>query len=199
MKNIDTLVEQALKFKQNGLTEKEIATELHLSVDTVTWLLTRGFKKGEKPPSDVKIGWKSIGVFGRRIGMISTLFSDVILEEIEMRGIEDIDVIVGIAMNGIPIGTMISDELDKELSIYRPPSKEGGKGTFSSNYATMKGKKCVLVDDVLSTGQTAKSAINCLQEEGAEPVLMVVMVNKTTKTEIENVPLRSLIRARSIA
>jgi orotate phosphoribosyltransferase len=198
MKNIDALMEQALKFKENGLSEKEIATELHLSVDTVTWLLTRGFKKGEKPPADVKIGWKSIGVFGRRIGMASTLFSDIILEEIENLELEDIDVIIGIALNGIPYGTFVSDDLDKEFCMYRPPTSEGTKGTLCSNYASVKGKKVVIVDDVLSTGQTAKSAINCIRDDGAEPVLMVVMVNKTALTELEGVPLRSIIRARTI-
>jgi orotate phosphoribosyltransferase len=171
---------------------------LHLSVDTVTWLLTRDFKKGEKPPADVKVGWKSIGVLGRRIGMISTLYSDIILEEMERMDLEDVDVVIGIALNGIPIGTFVSEDLDKEFSMFRPPTAEGGKGTLCSNYATVKGKKCVIVDDVLSTGQTAKSAIECIRDEGAEPVLMVIMVNKTALTELEGVPLRSIIRARTI-
>ena len=55
MKSIDALVKKALEFKEKGLSDKEIGDELHLSPETVTWLLTRGMR-GEAPPKDVKIG-----------------------------------------------------------------------------------------------------------------------------------------------
>ncbi|UCE74148.1 MAG: orotate phosphoribosyltransferase-like protein, partial [Methanomassiliicoccales archaeon] len=139
MKSIDTLVEKVLELKKSGLSESEISDELHLSVATVTWLLTRNVKV-DKPPIDIKVGWKSIAVYGGRIGLVSSLFSDVILEEMEKRAIEEIDTIVGIAINGIPFATMVADQLGLELSIYRPPVTDDSKGTFSSNYATLKDK-----------------------------------------------------------
>ena len=198
MKSIDALVKKALEFKKNGLSESEISDELHLSVDTVTWLLTRNVKE-EKPPVDVKVGWRSIGVYGGRIGLIAGLFSDVILEEIEKRDIEKVETVVGIAINGIPFATMVAEDLGLELSIYRPPVTEDSKGTFSSNYATLKGKNVVVVDDVVSTGHVARCSIADINKEGANPVLVVVMVNKTPLYELDGVPLRSLIRARTIA
>jgi orotate phosphoribosyltransferase len=197
MKSIDSLVEQVMELKKNGLSESEISDELHLSVATVTWLLTRNVKV-EKPPADIKVGWKSIAVYGGRIGLVSSLFSDIILEEMENRKIEELDTICGIAINGIPFATMISEQLGVELSIYRPPVSEDAKGTFCSNYASLKGKKVVIVDDVISTGQMAKSAISDLKEQGASPILMVVMVNKTPLYELDDIPVRSLIRARQI-
>lgn len=198
MKSIDSLVEKVLELKKNGLSEGEISDELHLSVATVTWLLTRNVKE-EKPPIDIKVGWRSIGVYGSRIGLISSLFIDVILEEVEKRDIEKVDTVVGIAINGIPFATMVAEDLGLELSIYRPPVSDDGKGTFSSNYATLKGKNVVVVDDVISTGHVAKSTIADLKTEGANPLLIVVMVNKTPLYELDSVPLRSLIRARTIA
>lgn len=198
MKSIDSLVEQVMELKKNGLSETEISDELHLSVATVTWLLTRNVKV-EKPPADIKVGWKSIAVYGGRIGLVSSLFSDIILEEMENRKIEDLDTISGIAINGIPFATMISEQLGVELSIYRPPVSEDAKGTFCSNYATLKGKNVVIVDDVISTGHMAKSAISDLKDQGAIPILMVVMVNKTPFYEFDEIPVRSLIRARQIA
>jgi len=198
MKSIDALVKKALEFKKNGLSESEISDELHLSVDTVTWLLTRNVKE-EKPPVDVKVGWRSIGVYGGRIGLIAGLFSDVILEEIEKRDIEKVETVVGIAINGIPFATMVAEDLGLELSIYRPPVTEDSKGTFSSNYATLKGKNVVVVDDVVSTGHVARCSIADIKKEGANPVLVIVMVNKTPLYELDGVPLRSLIRARTIA
>jgi orotate phosphoribosyltransferase len=198
MKSVDSLVEKVLELKKSGLSESEISDELHLSVATVTWLLTRNVKV-DKPPMDIKVGWKSIAVYGGRIGLVSSLFSDVILEEMEKRAIEEIDTIVGIAINGIPFATMVADQLGLELSIYRPPVTDDSKGTFSSNYATLKGKSVVVVDDVISTGHVAKSSLADLKEQGANPLLMVVMVNKTPHYELDGVPLRSLIRARTIA
>ncbi len=198
MKGIESLVEKAMKFKEKGLKEKEIATELSLSVDTINWLLTRNVKD-EEPPVDVQIGWRSIGVFGGRIGLLTALMSDIILEEMQKTG-GDFDTVVGIAINGIPIATLISEELGKELTVYRPRETErpSGGGSFSSNYAGVEGKRVVIVDDVISTSETMEGAITDLEEEGAEPVLCVVTVNKNSQDDVVGVPLRSLIRARVI-
>lgn len=198
MKGIDELVERAMKYKEKGLKEKEIATELNVSPDTVTWLLTRNVKE-EQPPVDVKIGWRSIGVFGGRIGLLSGLMSDVIVEEINRMNI-DFDTVVGIAINGIPPAVLVSEQLERELAIYRPPSDDRNKGggTLSSNYAGVDGKKIVIVDDVISTGETMEGAIKDMEEEGAEVVLCMVTVNKDGRDEVLGVPLRGLIRARMI-
>ncbi len=198
MKSVDSLVKKTMELKKNGLSESEISDELHLSVATVTWLLTRNVKV-DKPPSDVKIGWKTIAVYGGRISLVSSLFSDIILEEMGNRDIETLDTVVGIAINGIPFATQVSEQLSIELGIYRPPVTDEGKGTFSSNYATLKDKKVVVVDDVISTGHVAKGYIADIKEEGGNPILIMVMVNKTTNYELDGVPVRSLIRARTIA
>jgi orotate phosphoribosyltransferase len=197
MKSIDAIAKKALEYKEKGLSEKEIADELHLSSETVTWLVTRGVKGGQ-PPKDVKIGWRSLGVFGNRIGFVGAAMTDIILEELEKRSI-DADTIVGIAINGIPLATVISEELGKELAIYRPNQERHGKsGAFSSNYASVEGKKVVLVDDVISTGETLKATIADIHASGGTPVLAVVLVNKTGHDDLDGTPLRALIRARAI-
>lgn len=197
MKDVNAIAKKALEYKEKGLSEREIADELHLSPETVTWLLTRGIKGGE-PPKDVKIGWRSVGVYGNRIGFMAAAMSDIALEEMEKRQM-DADAILGIAINGIPLAALISEELGKELAIYRPSQERHGKGgAFSSNYASPQGKKVVIVDDVVSTGDTVKAAISDVHDVGGTAVLAVVLVNKTPQDEIAGVPLRALIRARSI-
>ncbi len=197
MKDVNAIAKRALEYKEKGLSEKEIADELHLSAETVTWLLTRGIKGGE-PPKDVKIGWRSVGVYGNRIGFMAAAMSDIGLEELEKRQI-DADAILGVAINGIPLAALISEELGKELIIYRPSQERHGKGgAFSSNYASPQGKKVIIVDDVVSTGDTLKAAISDVHDSGGTVVLAVVLVNKTAHDEIAGVPLRALIRARSI-
>ncbi len=198
MKSLEALIEKALELKEKGLSEKEIGDELHLSVNTVTWLLVKG-RKGEEPPQDVKIGWRSVGVYGNRIGFISATMSDVILEEME-KADGDFDSVCGISINGIPFATLVSEDLGKELMIYRPSeARHRGGGAFSSNYAGVEGKRIVIVDDVLSSGDTIKGAIADIQECGGTAVLTVVLVNKTEHDHVDGIPLRALVRARTIA
>jgi orotate phosphoribosyltransferase len=195
MKNIDALIKRAMEYKDKGFSEKEIGDELHLSVNTVTWLLTRGVK-GE-PPKDIKIGWRSIGVYGTRLGYVSAAISDIIMEEMDKRN-DDFDTVLGVSINGIPYATIISDNLEKELAVYRPSESAEKGGAFSSNYADVKGKRTVIVDDVLSTGDTIKGAVNAIQEQNGKPVLIALVVNKTADDEMDGVPLRALLRARAI-
>ena len=189
MKETEALITKALKYKESGLTEHEISDELNISKETAVWLLSKG--KEKKPIGDVKIGWRSIGVYPSRIGFISDALCDVILEECE-----DVDTIVGIALNGIPYATFVADKLGLEMAIFRPHHEK--LGAFCSNYAGVKDKKVVILDDVVGTGVTFRSAIKAIKDEKGKPILCMAVLNKRTQNSIDGVPLRSLIRARVI-
>lgn len=193
MKEIESLKKRALKYKESGLTDYEIAEELNVSKDTVVWLLSKG--KEKKPVGDVKIGWRSVGIYPCRIGFISDAISDIILEESGNRDL-DFDTVVGIAINGIPFATYVADELGLELALFRPHHEK--VGAFSSNYASVKEKNVVIVDDVVGSGETFKNAIKAIKAEKGKPVLCVCMVNKKAVNDVAGVPLRSLIRARAL-
>lgn len=196
MKSIDELAKQAFELKNKGMPEKEIATELHLSTQTVQWLLSRGFEKRTSAPRDIKIGWRSIGIYPYRISKLAEIFADIVIEEMNKRDFQP-DSIVGIAINGIPIASFIAEQLDSELIVYRPhPTNK--EGTFSSNFASVAEKEVVIVDDVISTGETMTKAIRDIRNIGGNPVLALTIVNKSDRDEVEGVPLRSLIRARLI-
>ena len=62
----------------------------------------------------------------------------------------------------------------------------------------MNGKKIAIVDDVLSSGTTMRNTISMMREMGAEVALCMVLVNKTQLNEIEEVPLRGIIRAVAV-
>ncbi len=192
MKSLEELYNRALELKNNGMSDKEISTELHLSVNTITWLLSKDLK-GNKI-SDTKIGWRSVGVYGNRIEKIAEIMADIITEETSL---DNVTSIIGITINGIPYATMLSDLLDRELIVYRPhPS--GKEGMFSSNFASIKGKKIIIIDDVISTGETMKRTIDDVRNQGGEAVLCVVLVSKLNVDEINNVPVRSIIRATTV-
>jgi orotate phosphoribosyltransferase len=189
MKEVEALIEKTLKLKEGGLTEHEIADELNVSKETASWLLSKG--KEKKPSGDVKIGWRSIGVYPNRISFISDALCDIILEECE-----EANTIIGIAINGIAYASFIADKLGLEMAVFRPHHEK--IGAFSSNYASVKEKNVIFVDDVVGTGNTFKSAIKASESDGAKPMLCVSILNKTPMNKINNVPLRALIRARLI-
>ena len=189
MKEVDTLIEKATKFKDSGLSILEIADELNVSKETAEWLLSKG--KEKKPVGDVKIGWRSIGVYPSRVGFISDALCDVILEECE-----DVDTIVGIAINGIPYATQVADKLGLEMAVFRPHDVKSG--AFSSNYASVKDKKVIIIDDVTGTGNTFKMALKATKKEKGQPVLCLAVVNKSARNKVDSIPLRALVRARLI-
>ncbi|WMT51591.1 MAG: orotate phosphoribosyltransferase-like protein [Ferroplasma sp.] len=192
MKSLEELYSRAMELKNKGMSDKEISTELHLSVNTITWLLSKDLKGSRI--SDTKIGWRSIGVFGNRIEKIAEIMSDIVTEEVPD---DEFTSIMGITINGIPYATMMSDLLDRELIVYRPhPSRK--EGLFSSNFAGVSGKKIVIVDDVISTGETMKRTIDDVRNKGGEVSLCVVLVSKLSTDEINGVRVRSLIRATMV-
>ena len=196
--SIENMAKKAKELKEKGQANREISQEMHLSQATVEWLLAKQATDNfeEQLPPDVKVGWRTIGVSGSRIHSIAEIMADVILEEQEEKGF-DLDMVAGLTNNGIPLATIISDLLGIDFGMIRP-SREGTEINYASNYAGLEDKSIVLVDDVVSTGSTAKEAINFIKQSNGKPVLAMVLINKKADNEIDNVPLRALIRARPV-
>lgn len=195
MVDVKDLSAKATALSKKGLSTREIAEELHLATDTINYLLDYGAEG--VPPTDVKIGWRSIGVSGTRISLLSEILADIAMEELNKKD-QEIQAVVGISLNGIPFATVMSEILGVDLVVYRPIGDAGGGGAFSSNFASVNGKKVIIMDDVISTGHTIRGAISDIRDSGGEPVLVVVTVNKSSSDEIDNIPLRAIIRARSL-
>jgi len=196
--SIEKMAKKANELREEGHTTREIGQEMHLSKATIEWLLAKQASSdfSEKLPPDVKVGWRSIGVSGSRINSIAEIMADIILEEQEKKEF-DFDMIAGITNNGVPLATIISDLLGADFGMIRP-SREGTKTNYASNYASLKNKNIVIVDDVISTGSTTEEAINFIREKEGTPVMIIVLINKKPDNELENVPLRALIRARPV-
>src|SRR5437016_7742502 len=107
MKDVNAIAKRALEYKEKGLSEKEIADELHLSPETVTWLLTRGVKGGE-PPKEVKTGGRSLGGYGNGIGSRAPAWSAMALVEMEKAKM-NAEGGMGVAINGIPLAALITE------------------------------------------------------------------------------------------
>ena len=204
MKTINELIEKAVELQAGGLLTGQIADELNVSRETATWLLVHA-KKGDSTaaPKDVYIDWSNIGRSSGRQRLIAGALTDMVLESLEKIE-QDVDVIVGVALSGIPLANMIADELECEFATYHPNKQkwEQGskdiKGTISQNFASVEGKNCVLIDDVVTSGTTLKEAVAVLEGLKAKPLVIAVLVDKKGIDEISGVPVNALLRVTRV-
>lgn len=194
MKGIEGLVEKAKKLKEKGLTTGEIADELNVSRDTALWLLTKA-RKDLEPPSDIYIEWKKLAT-PFRMRNVASIMADMILEAIK----EEPEVVVGVATSGVPISTMVAEELGANLSMYYPRKRKWEvnvkqvSGFFSENYAKVDGKKCVVVDDIITTGSTIKEVAEYIAKKEAKVLCASVIIDKKGIDEIDGFPVLSIFK-----
>ena len=190
--SVDDLRATVEEYRSKGLNTQQIADEMSLSQTTIKWLSSGGVGSEDRP-NDIRVGWRSIAVKAGRIEAISFVFCDILEEEIG----DDVDTIVGISINGIAFAQAIGGQLDLDLAVSRSISDDGA-GHISEVFADVEGKKCVVVDDVLSGGTTMAKTVNNLRAAGAEVKLCMVLANKSHRNEIEGVPLRGLVRVVTV-
>ena len=188
--SIAELKAYASNLMKEGLNTQQIADELSLSQDTITWLLS-GTGDSERP-SDVRIGWRTLGVRPQCIAAVGSIMADVADEEL---GYENIDTVVGISINGIAFAYEVARVLESDMTVFRTTDEGEGSGSLSNKYGQVAGKRVVIIDDVLSSGKTMSKTIQSIRAAGGEVGLAIVLVNKTTRNEIDDVPLRGLVRA----
>lgn len=197
----EKLIQKAQELRQHGFTTGEIADELNVSMDTARWLvLQKQTEEKTDAPTDFAINWKSIGGNSARLRYVSSALSDMTLAYGEA------DAICGIAVSGIPFATMMADVLEDmtgletSLAIFHPnkhrkdSDKTDDEGTISTNFGTVEGKKVVIVDDVITSGKTAREVIHTVRDLGGEPICVTVLIDKAGLSEIEDVPVESLIK-----
>ena len=191
---IEDLIEKAKKLKEKGLTTGEIAAELNVSKETAMWLLAKA-KKAEAPPSDVYVDLKNISS-PFRMRCIASAMTDMIMEYIDGKP----DVVVGVATSGIPIATLVAEELGADLSMYYPKKlKWEGKeqrvgGLFSENFAKVDEKRCVIVDNVITTGSTIKETAEQIRSKNGKVLCAAVIIDKKGIDEMEGFPVLGIFK-----
>lgn len=196
MKNIDDLIDSARELKERGLKSGEIADELNVSRETANWLLTHAQDEDKAPPADIHLDWSQLGKSSRRLAYVSWAMADLVREDAE----EEPEVVVGIAKAGVPLATYVAEEFDSMLAEYTPRKQKWSdedyddlKGSFSRNFADVEGKRCVLIDDVVTTGRTMTEAIRFVDDNGGKPVSAAVFANKSDEHSIDGVHVNSLV------
>ena len=120
------------------------------------------------------------------------------------------DVVVGVAVSGIPFATMMADFLEDmsgietSLAVFHPNKHRkldddtDGEGAISTNFSSVEGKKVVIVDDVITSGRTIKEVIDAVHDHGGEPIAVVVLIDKVGISEIKGIPVESLVQVKRI-
>ena len=200
MKNIEALMKKAAELKAEGLVEGQISEELNVSGETVTWLLTHAEKTSTTPgPKDISVDWSAIGRSAFRLNHISEAITDIIYETLDANE-SSVDVVVGIALSGLPLASMVANGLAAELAVYTPskqmisPEGNKAKGNLSSNFSDVRDKDCIIIDDVVTSGQTLEEAVEYLDEHGAKINAIAVLIDKKGTDEIAGVPVVSLLK-----
>ncbi len=191
------LVKRAQELKSKGLSTYEIADELKVQPDTVVWLLLRGKERAAKPvPHDVFVDWSSLGAHGKRLAAVASALADLTRESIRASQFDEPEVVVAVEGSGMVLGVAIAKELEKPFAAVRPHREAHKKlpGLVNPTFHGVRGRKVLVADAVLRAGETHKAAIRTLREAKAKPVAVIVLVNKSGKTKIEGVPLKSLIQ-----
>jgi orotate phosphoribosyltransferase len=200
MNNIETLMKKATELKSEGLVEGQISEELNVSSETVTWLLTHAETTGTaQGPKDISVDWSMIGKSAFRLSHVSQALSDIIDESL-ISSDSGVDVVVGIALSGLPLASMVANDLSAELAVYTPSkqmiSQEGKKlrGNLSANFSDVKDKECVIIDDVVTSGRTLEETVEYLDEHGAKINAIAVLIDKKGTDDIAGVPVVSLLK-----
>ena len=200
MKNIETLMKKASELKAEGLVEGQISEELNISSETVTWLLTHAEKAGTSPgPKDISVDWSMIGKSAFRLSHVSEALSDIIYDTLDEKDC-GVDVVVGIALSGLPLASMVANSLAADLAVYTPSkqmlTQESGKtkSNLSANFSAVMDKECIIVDDVVTSGKTLEEAVEYLDEHGAQINAIAVLIDKKGTDEIAGVPVVSLLK-----
>jgi orotate phosphoribosyltransferase len=200
MKNIESLMKKATELKSEGLVEGQISEELNISSETVTWLLTHAETTGAaQGPKDISVDWSIIGRSAFRLAHVSQALSDIIDESL-ISCDAGVDVVVGIALSGLPLASMVASDISAELAVYTPSkqmlSQEGKKlrGNLSANFADVKDKDVVIVDDVITSGRTIEETVEYLDEHGAKINAIAVLIDKKGIDQISGVPVSSLLK-----
>jgi orotate phosphoribosyltransferase len=200
MSSLDDLISRAKLLLSEGHSPGQIADELSLSMETVTWLLTQA-NGGTAAPKDVHIDWTAVSSQAPLLDGISLMLLNRYYGAQKDPASSAADVIVGIALSGIPLATVISVQEAAQLAIYHPSKQNASEhpvGSISGNFAPVADERCIIIDDVITSGNTMREVVKYLKKHGAIPVAIWVIFDKRGIKDIDGVPVYSLFKISRI-
>ncbi|HMP99597.1 MAG TPA: orotate phosphoribosyltransferase, partial [Cyclobacteriaceae bacterium] len=122
-------------------------------------------------------GWKSPIYCDNRLSLSYPDLRSYIKEQfaaIVRKEFASAELIAGVATAGIAQGALLADALQLPYAYVRPKPKEHGMGNQIEGRAE-KGKKVILVEDLVSTGGSSLKAAEALQKAGLKVLGMLAI------------------------
>ncbi len=138
-------------------------------------LQINAIKLSPQQPFTWASGWKSPIYCDNRKALSFPFIRDFIKSEmcnVVFEQFPQADILAGVATAGIPWGAMVADQLKLPFIYVRPKPKEHGLGNQIEGFYE-KGKKVVLIEDLISTGKSSLEVVEVLRKAEVEVVGMV--------------------------
>jgi orotate phosphoribosyltransferase len=143
-----------------GETEQQVAEFL---------LQIKAIKLQPNNPFTWASGWKSPIYCDNRITLSHPTVRTYIRQQLS-KAIQEkfgsVGCIAGVATAGIPQGALVAQELGLPFIYVRAKAKEHGRGNMIEGDDSMIGKRVVVIEDLISTGQSSLQAVTALREAG---------------------------------
>ncbi|NDJ00103.1 orotate phosphoribosyltransferase [Flavobacterium sp. LaA7.5] len=151
-------------------------------------LQINAIKLNPKNPFTWASGWKSPIYCDNRITLSFPEVRNYIREEFS-RNIEQLygkpNVIAGVATGAIGIGMLVADFMGLPFVYVRPEAKKHGRQNQVEGYLE-EGKNVVVVEDLISTGNSSLQAVEALKAAGANVKGMVAIFTYGFDVSVEN-------------
>lgn len=98
---------------------------------------------------------------------------------------ENPDIIIGVATAGIAHGALLAHDMGLPFAYVRSKKKAHGKENAIEGYV-QKDQKCVVIEDLISTGGSSIAAAQALQSEGLEILSILSIFNYNLNKALEN-------------
>jgi orotate phosphoribosyltransferase len=97
----------------------------------------------------------------------------------------DFDYVAGVATSGIPWAAWVAEELDKPMVYVRSKRKEHGRENMVEGRLE-KGKKAIIVEDLVSTGGSSVTAVEGAREAGVKVTHCFAIFTYEFSKSVEN-------------
>ena len=133
-------------------------------------------------------GWKSPIYCDNRIILSNPKIRNTIkkyLAQVMNKNFDQPDAIAGVATGAIGIGMLVADYLDLPFIYVRPEAKKHGRKNQIEGEIE-KGKKVLVIEDLISTGKSSIGAIRALKSYGLDVVGMIAIFTYEFSVSMDN-------------
>ncbi len=149
------------------MTNKKAIAEKLLQINAI--------KLSPQQPFTWASGWKSPIYCDNRKALSFPFIRDFIKSEmcnVVFEQFPQADMLAGVATAGIAWGAMVADQLKLPYIYVRPKPKGHGLGNQIEGFYE-KGRKVVVIEDLISTGKSSLEVVEVLRKEGLDVIGIV--------------------------